>query len=91
MLNQVVLLMGAAYDSAYPLAITCKHTALAGTSGLSPAKPAWYAPPCRPQVLIQNLRKRACTRETWFCVQGVKVLRCLSLSSFLSFLTPGNH
>ena len=95
MLNQVVLPAGAAYDSAYPglnpLPITCKHTAIAGASGLSPAKPAWYDPPCRPRVLIQNLRKRACTRETWFCVQGVKVLRCLSLSSFLSFLTPGNH
>ena len=74
--NQVVLLMGAAYDSAYPLAITCKHTALTGASGLSPAKPAWYDPPRRPRVLIQNLRKRACTRDTRFCVQEVKVLRC---------------
>ena len=90
MANQVVLRDGAAYDLTYPLAITCKHTALTGASGLEPAKPAWYEPPRRPRVLIQNLRKRACTRETWFCVQGVKVLRCLSLSSFLSFLTPGN-
>ena len=45
MLNQVVLPAGAAYDSAYPLAITCKHTALAGTRGLRRAKPVWFDPP----------------------------------------------
>ena len=91
MLNQVVLPAGAAYDSACPLPITCRHTALAGASGLSPAKPAWYEPPYRPRVLIQNLRKHTHARDTRFCVQGVKVLRCLSLSSFLGFLAPGNH
>ena len=92
MANQVVLRDGAAYDATYALPIICNHTCLQGTRGLLVAWLVWFDPPPRDGVeataifrvaaksilvLHQYLRKHAHARDTRFCVQGVKVLRCL--------------